>query len=90
MSFTSHATWPKGTFDGIGNKSTDTHHSAEAAFAVCDLLRQQGAGGEGKAFPLTTCVTDEKGQIVRRPSRINATALLSPGIFGALNRRQLA
>jgi hypothetical protein len=38
------------------NTSTDTHHSEEAARAVCGMLRRNGLGGDGKIFPLKTDV----------------------------------
>lgn len=59
--FKSCATWPKGTFPAIGDKSDDCHQSLEAAVAVCKLLRSQGAGGDGASFPLATWVEEWQG-----------------------------
>lgn len=50
--YRSVAIWPKGCFDSIGNRSEDSHHSKEAAEAVCHILMRDGAGGEGKFFPI--------------------------------------
>ena len=57
--YQSNAKWPldayKGPYgDGI---STDKHRSMAAAQAVCDGLKREGLGGEGKLFPLETWVT---------------------------------
>lgn len=46
----------------IANVSSDMHSTREAAQAVCDRLRREGFGGEGKDFPLETwvaCSTDQ-------------------------------
>lgn len=53
------AVWPDTIKVGnvVGkNESEDTHRSREAAQAVCDLLRKEGFGGEGKVFPISTRV----------------------------------
>lgn len=57
----SHAIWPKGTFDFLNNQTTDKHPTLAAAEAVCDLLREKGAGGDGRAFPLYTWVESRVG-----------------------------
>lgn len=54
--FKSCAEWPEGTFSLCNNTTRDTHATAEAAEAVCMLLRRNGAGGEGKVFPIRTWV----------------------------------
>lgn len=38
----------------------DKHHSKEQAEAVCDLLEQNGFGGEGLVFPELTVVRKVK------------------------------
>lgn len=38
------------------NESVDEHDSPEAAYAVCRMLKQNGFGGEGKVFPISTRV----------------------------------
>lgn len=52
------AVWPKPAVNLMShdNSSTDTHHSEEAARAVCGMLRRNGFGGDGKIFPLETRV----------------------------------
>ena len=53
MKYKSIAHWPASA--GLeGNKSEDTHDTAEQAEAVCRMLVAQGLGGEGKVFPITT------------------------------------
>lgn len=46
------AWWPEDCCPAIGNYSDDNHDSEEAARAVCDLLRKNGFGGDGKFFPI--------------------------------------
>ena len=51
------AWWPETvSLMSVENTSKDTHHSEEAARAVCGMLRRNGLGGDGKIFPLKTDV----------------------------------
>lgn len=54
MKYKSCAAWPKGTFDDLPtpNETSDTHDTLEQALAVCQALVKNGAGGDGKAFPI--------------------------------------
>lgn len=68
--FTSCAEWPADTFtasDG-SHVSTDTHHTAEEADAVCRMLARDGFGGRG-VRPLRTWVD---GPGVAPPSKETA------------------
>ena len=62
MNFMSVAIWPEGiTYDSYGRpKSTDTHHTIEQAQAVCEMLKRDGFGGYGFAFPLQVLVLVKK------------------------------
>lgn len=53
------AVWPETIRVGntvSKNESDDTHSSRGQAEAVCKLLQEQGFGGEGKVFPVSTRV----------------------------------
>lgn len=56
MRFLSKAWWPEevGGFTTDERVSTDSHHSREAAQAVCDALELEGFGCLGKYFPIKT------------------------------------
>ena len=55
----SNAQWPLDVYRGADGKgiSTDKHRTKEGAQIVCDMLRGDGFGGEGKAFPIKTWVS---------------------------------
>lgn len=53
--YQSNAEWPDETGIGI---TTDTHYSYEAASGVCDILEEEGLGGDGEVFPLRTWVSN--------------------------------
>lgn len=53
------AVWPKGVGINLGNhenKSEDTHDCPVFAARICAALEQNGFGGNGKIFPLSTRV----------------------------------
>lgn len=50
------ARWPEGTVSEPDNITTDTHQTADQAYAVCQLLKREGFGGLGKVFPLAAWV----------------------------------
>jgi len=54
--YKSCAEWPEGTVSEPGNITKDSHHEKGQARSVCNLLRLQGFGGEGKVFPVRTWV----------------------------------
>jgi len=56
--FRSFARWPSGTLphESPPDASYDDHETAAQAQGVCDLLRKNGLGGDGKVFPLETWV----------------------------------
>jgi hypothetical protein len=57
IAWKSVAWWPETVYLGsVENTSEDTHHSEEAAAAVCSMLRRNGLGGDRKIFPLKTDV----------------------------------
>lgn len=58
MKWKSNATWPKGCFDGQNNRTDDTHDTMGQAEAICQLLEENGAGGERKVFPVSTWVSE--------------------------------
>ena len=51
----SKAVWGEG-FNNI--TSEDSHYTKEQAEAVCHILERDGFGGEGKYFPIKTCVEE--------------------------------
>jgi len=62
MTYKSIAVWPRDCGINLGNtnnESSDTHGSKEEAEAVCDLLRQNGFGGDRRVFPLSTRVEEQ-------------------------------
>jgi len=54
--FRSIAHWPTGAIGFDNDISTDEHDTEAEAQGVCDLLRRNGLGGDGKVFPLSTAV----------------------------------
>jgi len=52
----SWARWPAGVMGKQEQNSMDFHDSDEQAEAVCQMLKRDGFGGNGKAFPLATWV----------------------------------
>ena len=55
------ALWPKEVSTGNDpNVSTDKHATEAHAIAVCNTLKEEGLGGEGKIFPITTRVRELK------------------------------
>lgn len=54
----SNVQWPLETYRGMygDGVSTDKHRNKESALAVCDALKKEGFGCEGKAFPVKTWV----------------------------------
>ena len=50
------AQWPTGTIAGSNDISTDEHGTREQAEAVCQLLRENGFGGDHQIFPVRTWV----------------------------------
>lgn len=63
MKFLSVARWPAGevSLGDPRNESRDTHDTREQAQAICDRLRREGFGGDGKIFPLETRVEEIPG-----------------------------
>ena len=56
--YKSIAWWPE-EVTGLGtsdNSSFDWHDCPNEAHRVCDMLKQEGFGGERKIFPLKTAV----------------------------------
>jgi len=69
MKFYSCATWPASVHQ-ITTK--DEHESWTAAKGVCDLLCQNGFGGDKQAYPHTVWIEDENGNALPRdPSTLN-------------------
>lgn len=65
MKFKSIIYWPNTVSLGtVDNTSEDTHDSFDAAAAVCDMIEQQGFGGEGKIFPIKTLVKPVKHEFL--------------------------
>lgn len=58
LPFRSFAKWPKGTV--ANDTSYDDHGTREQAQAVCDLLKLEGFGGDGKVFPVRAYVLEVK------------------------------
>ena len=50
------AIWPEGCCSAIGNYSDDTLGSKDRAKAICQLLHENGFGGDRKYFPVKTWV----------------------------------
>ena len=58
MKYQSNARWPTSLeFLYEDRVSTDTHCTRESAQVVCDMLEEDGYGGQGKIFPEETWVT---------------------------------
>jgi peptide deformylase len=58
MSHQSNVLWPDTVWLGYTpNVSTDSHPTREHAQAVCDAIKRDGLGGEGKIFPLAVWVS---------------------------------
>lgn len=65
LPFRSFAKWPKGTVtNGHPSYEDDTtyddHGTREQAQAVCDRLKREGFGGQGKVFPVRAYVLEVK------------------------------
>lgn len=61
--FTSNVEWPKGTIaGGDGDVTIDRHQTKEQAEAVCNILRRQGLGCNGKIFPVRAWVDGKDDQ----------------------------
>lgn len=60
--YSSCAQWPPEVYtDANGNNVTfDDHSNYDRAAAVCDRLKREGFGGEGKHFPIRTWVTETR------------------------------
>ena len=58
--YISHARWPADVYTGIDGTSIskDKHGTPEEAHAVCERLKRDGFGGEGKHFPISTWVLE--------------------------------
>jgi hypothetical protein len=55
--------WPEEVSTGNDpNISTDDHETAEMAISVCEAIKREGLGGEGKIFPLDTYVLPVFGE----------------------------
>lgn len=50
--YKSFAMWPVGTVGDGRDITDDIHNTKEQAEGVCDLLRQNGFGGDLNVFPL--------------------------------------
>ena len=50
------AIWPPGCCPAIGNLSEDMHRTKGQAKAICQLLHENGFGGDRKYFPVKTWV----------------------------------
>lgn len=63
--FQSNAKWPLDVYRGMDGSgiSTDTHQTYEQAQAVCDGLKREGFGGQGKDFPISTWVSSVDSEI---------------------------
>jgi len=57
--YTSNARWPEGTVSGMLT-TRDTHSTLEGAKSVCARLRDEGFGGMGVIFPISTWVSTPK------------------------------
>lgn len=64
MQYQSNAQWPLDVYNGMYGDgiSTDKHDNRKMASIVCDLLDQNGFGGEGKHFPIRTWVSEVNDQ----------------------------
>ena len=61
MRFKSIVLWPDCVSTGnTPNESVDYHHTRAAAKHVCRYIEENGLGGEGKIFPISTRVEEEK------------------------------
>ena len=62
MRFKSIAVWPVGTMKNKYGEpeSSDKHYSKSGAEAVCRMLHNNGFGGMGKVFPVSTRVEEIK------------------------------
>lgn len=58
--FQSNAQWDLEVYRGSDGKgiSTDNHSTRKMANIVCDLLEENGFGGERKHFPIKTWVSE--------------------------------
>lgn len=56
----SHALWPDSVSVG---SSSDDHPTKEHAVAVCEILKRDGFGGEGKIFPKQVFVEDPQKNV---------------------------
>lgn len=56
----SNALWPRGVCHSMygDNISTEVNQSEKHAKVICDLLEKEGFGGEKRAFPICTWVSD--------------------------------
>jgi len=60
--FKSVAKWPQSVnLANSENISDDSHATLTSARIICDKLRKNGFGGDGKIFPIETWVEDENG-----------------------------
>jgi hypothetical protein len=56
----SNAKWPE-SCGVVDNVSTDTHDTQEQAIAVCQMMKENGFGGDRKEFPIKTWITTPEG-----------------------------
>ena len=56
--YKSHAEWPIGTCDSMDNHTEDDHDTAGQAEGVCEMLAEDGFGGDKKVYPIRTWVED--------------------------------
>ena len=58
IKYISNARWPRGTVAGYDDYiSTDYHETFQQAEKVCEMLEDEGFGGDGKIFPVETWVS---------------------------------
>lgn len=59
MNWISNVQWPEGTLGFDNDVSTDKHRNESEARSVCDILEEEGFGGERKIFPIKTWIYDK-------------------------------
>lgn len=56
MTYKSFVQWPTECYPYNGGISDDSAHSLQAAQGVCDLLKENGFGGDGEFYPIRTWI----------------------------------
>ncbi len=70
--FYSCSQWPTGTATHSGDITKDDHDTWAGAKGVCDLLCQNGFGGDRKVYPVKVWIEDELGcRRDRDPATLN-------------------